>query len=133
AKEADFAQVMAVTDPQAGGRGHSCLLVDLDLPGVGVSDRQETMMGERPCELVFEDVRVPVANLVGAEGDGVGLAQGWINHGRIRHGARGCGVAARCLELAAGYAKQRVTFGAPLSERQGIQWILADAYLETHA
>ena len=90
-------------------------------------------MGERPCELVFDNVEVPADNLVGVEGDGFRLAQSWINHGRIRHGARGCGVAMRCIELASSYAKQRKTFGAPLSERQGIQWMLADAFTEVHA
>ena len=90
-------------------------------------------MGERPCEITFENVRVPAHNLVGAEGEGFKLAQGWINHGRIRHGSRGVGVAARCIELATGYATQRKTFGAPLSDRQGIQWMMADAYTEMHA
>lgn len=133
AENAHFAQVMAVTDPQRGARGISCFLVDMDAPGVRIASRQETMMGERPCEIVFENVRIPVRNLVGNEGEGFKLAQSWINHGRIRHGARGCGVAARCIELAASYAKQRETFGAPLSDRQGIQWMLADAYTEMHA
>jgi acyl-CoA dehydrogenase len=133
AENAHFAQVMAVTDPGKGAHGISCLLVDLDSPGVQVQSNQETMMGERPSEIFFDNVHVPLGNLVGNEGGGFRLAQDWINHGRIRHGARGCGVATRCLELAISYAKQRKTFGAPLSERQGIQWMLADAYTEIHA
>jgi acyl-CoA dehydrogenase len=134
AEKAHFAQVMAVTDPAKGARGGiSCLLVDMNSPGVRIASRQQTMMGEQPCEIVFEDVQVPAGNLVGAEGEGFKLAQSWINQGRIRHGARGCGVASRCIELAVSYAKQRKTFGAPLSERQGIQWMIADAYTEMHA
>jgi len=133
AEDADFAQVMAITDPERGPRGISCLLVDMDTPGVRIASRQETMMGESPCEIVFDNVRIPAENLVGGEGEGFKLAQGWINHGRIRHGSRGVGVAARCIELATSYAGQRKTFGAPLAERQGIQWILADAYTEMHA
>lgn len=133
AENADFAQVMAVTDPEKGARGISCLLVDMKSPGVQVLSTQETMMGERPSELFFDNVHLPFDNLVGNEGDGFRLAQDWINQGRIRHGARGCGVASRCIELAVSYAKQRKTFGAPLSERQGIQWMIADAHMEVHA
>lgn len=133
AENSDFAQVMAVTDPSKGAKGISCFLVDLNSPGVHVHSNQETMMGERPSELVFDDVQVPLENLVGSEGEGFALAQEWINQGRIRHGARGCGVATRCLELAVSYSKHRKTFGAPLSERQGIQWIIADAFTEVHA
>ena len=134
ADKADFVQVMAVTDPQKGARGGiSCLLVDMDMPGVRIASRQQTMMGEQPCEIVFENVEVPLETLVGAEGEGFRLAQTWINHGRIRHGAKSCGLASRCIELAASYALQRKTFGAPLADRQGIQWMIADSYTETHA
>jgi acyl-CoA dehydrogenase len=133
ANNAHFAQVMAVTDPSKGARGISCLLVDLNSPGIQIQSNQETMMGDRPCEIFFDNVHVPFENLVGNEGEGFSLAQAWMNHGRIRHGARACGVATRCLELAVSYAKQRKTFGEPLSERQGIQWMLADCFTEVHA
>jgi acyl-CoA dehydrogenase len=76
---------------------------------------------------------VPEGHRVGAEGEGFAIAQGWLNEGRIRHGARACGVAERCLELTLDYVKQRKTFGEPLSERQGVQWILADCATELHA
>lgn len=135
AEKADFAQVMALTDPVKGARGGvSCFLVDMNTPGVKVTTRYQTMMGEAPCEVVFQDARVPASNLVGNEGDGFRLAQEWITLGRIlRHGARACGVAERCLEMGASYAKQRVTFGAPLATRQSIQWMLADTYTELQA
>jgi acyl-CoA dehydrogenase len=131
AEKASFAQLIAVTDPARGTRGMSCLLVDMASSGVLVTAQYETMMGDRPCEVVFEDVRVPAENLVGAEGDGFRLAQDWITSGRVlRHGARSCGIAERCLELGAGYAKQRSTFGAPLASRQAVQFALADTYAE---
>lgn len=135
AEKADFAQVMALTDPVKGARGGvSCFLVDMNTPGVKVTARYQTMMGDAPCEVVFQDARVPAANLIGNEGDGFRLAQEWITLGRIlRHGARACGVAERCLEMGASYAKQRVTFGAPLASRQSIQWMLADTYTELQA
>jgi acyl-CoA dehydrogenase len=134
AEKADFAQVIACTDPAKGARGGiSCFLVDMDSPGLTISARHPTMMGDAPCELVFENVEVPEGHRVGAEGEGFAIAQGWLNEGRIRHGARACGVAERCLELTLDYVKQRKTFGEPLSERQGVQWILADCATELHA
>lgn len=135
AEKADFAQLMCLTDPAKGSRGGvSCILVDMDTPGVTVARQIPTMMGEKPCEVVFEDARVPVSNRIGEEGEGFRLAQQWLTLNRtLRHGARALGVAERCLEMAAGYAKQRVTFGEPLANRQSIQWMLADTYTELQA
>jgi acyl-CoA dehydrogenase len=134
ADKADFAQVMAATDRSKGSRGGiSCFLVDMDLPGVKITTRYETMMGDRPSEIVFDNVRVPVTNRVGAEGEGFKLGQQWIGVGRVKHGARALGVAERCLEMAASYAKQRSTFGRPLSDRQAIQFMLVDSYVELNA
>ncbi len=131
AKTADFCQLMAVTAPDAGSRSVSCFLVDMDLPGVSISAEYDTMMGDKPCEVVFDNVLVPASHLVGREGDGFRLGQEWITRGRIfRHGARSVGVAERCLELGAAYARQRVTFGQPLAARQSVQWMLADTYAE---
>src|SRR5262249_4732377 len=76
---------------------------------------------------------VPAENLVGKEGEGFKLAQKWLGIGRLKHGARALGVAERCIEMGASYSKQRVTFGKPLSERQGITFKLADSYVELHA
>jgi acyl-CoA dehydrogenase len=133
ADTADFAQVIAVTEPDKGARGISCFLVDMNTPGVRISAKHQTMMGEAPCEIVFDDVTVAEDNRVGAEGQGFAFAQRWLTEGRIRHGARACGVAERCLALAIDYAKQRKTFGDVLAERQGVQWILADCFTELHA
>ena len=105
----------------------------MDTPGLRIATQHETMMGDRPCELVFDNVEILEENRVGAEGVGFSVAQSWLNEGRIRHGARACGVAERCLELAVDYVKQRRTFGEPLAERQGVQWILADCFTELHA
>src|SRR5262249_9138759 len=92
AEKPDFAQVIALTDPGKGSRGGiSCFLVDMDTPGVRITARHQTMMGDAPCEIVFENVIVPEANRVGAEGEGFAIAQRWLNEGRIRHGARACG------------------------------------------
>ncbi|MCZ6623624.1 MAG: acyl-CoA dehydrogenase family protein [Deltaproteobacteria bacterium] len=134
ADKSDFAQLMAVTDPSKGSRGGiSCFLVDLDTAGCRITAKYKTMMGDELCEMVFEDCKVPATSLVGKEGEGFELAQKWLGVGRLKHGARALGVAERCIEMGARYAKQRVTFGKPLSERQAIQWMLADSYVELHA
>jgi acyl-CoA dehydrogenase len=134
AGKSDFMQLMAATDRTKGSRGGiSCFLVDMDTPGVKLTTQYETMMGDRPWEIVLDNVKVPVANRVGEEGKGFGLAQKWLGLGRVKHGARALGVAERALELATSYAKQRSTFGRPLAERQGIQWMLADIWIELQA
>src|SRR5919107_2798025 len=91
------------------------------------------MLREKPWEIVLDDVRVPASHMVGREGEGFGLAQKWLGTGRIKHGARALGVAERSLEMATAYAKQRSTFGRPLSERQGIQFRLADMFIDLQA
>ena len=75
---------------------------------------------------------VPVENLIGKEGEGMRQAQSWITAGRLHQACRGLGVAKRCLELAVDYAKQRVTFGAALAERQAVQFMIADSFTEHH-
>lgn len=134
AEKADFIQLMAATDREKGSRGGiSCFIVDKDTPGVRLSTQYETMMGDKPWEIVFEDVRVPATHLVGEEGEGFRLGQRWLGAGRLRHGARALGVAQRCIEMMVSYAKQRVTFGRPLADRQAVQWMIADSFVEFHA
>ncbi len=134
ADKADFIQLMAATDRAKGSRGGiSCFLVDMDTPGVKITARYKTMMGDRPCEIHFDNVRVPAAQRVGEEGGGFKIGQKWLGVGRVHHGARALGVAERCLALATAYAKQRVTFGQPLSQRQSIQFMLVDTFIELKA
>ena len=135
AHRSDFATVLAVTDPEAPrGGGISCFLVDLASPGVSLLRPQPTMMGDAPWEIAFDDVRVPAANLVGDEGGGFALGQGFLTVGRVLgHGAHPVGVAQRALDLAIDYAKTRVTFGQPLGDRQAIQFMIADSAIEIHA
>jgi acyl-CoA dehydrogenase len=133
ADEADFTQLIAATDRSKGSHGGiSAFIVDMKSPGVKLIRSQELVIDDRPWEISFENVKVPVENRIGGEGDGFKYAQHWINLGRVRHGARGIGVIERCLELGASYAKQRVTFGKPLAERQAVQWMLVDSFMELH-
>jgi acyl-CoA dehydrogenase len=129
AKKAAFIQLIAATDREKGSRGGlSAFLVDMDTPGVAISGHSKHMMGETTWEISFDDVKVPVANRIGAEGEGMKLAQSWIGGSRVYQAARGLGVASRCIEMMATYAQQRVTFGKPLSTRQSIQFDLANLY-----
>src|SRR5437899_2602796 len=116
-----------------GGGGISCFIVDMNAPGVKLGACYETMMGDKPWEIVLENVRVPASHRVGTEGEGMRFGQEWLNIGRLKHGARGLGVAERCLEMASPYTKQRSTFGRPLAERQAVQWMLADMFIELQA
>src|ERR1700680_2514233 len=88
AQHADFMQLMAATDRAKGSHGGiSCFIVDMDTPGVKLTTQYKTMMGDRPWEIVLENVRVPVSHRVGEEGDGFRHAQQWLGAGRVRHGA----------------------------------------------
>ncbi len=130
AGKADFMQLMVATDRAKGSRGGiSCFLVDMNTPGVKLGAQYDTMMGDRPWEVILDNVRVPAHQMVGKEGEGFKLAQGWLGHGRVKHGARALGVAERALEMATSYSHQRTTFGRPLADRQGIQWMLGDMFM----
>ena len=134
AGDSDFGQLMALTDPAKGAHGGiSCFMVDMKSPGLTLVTRFKTIMGEEPWQIAFDDMKVPAENLVGKEGEGFKLAQKWLGIGRLKHGARALGIAERCIEMGASYSKQRITFGKPLSERQGITFKLADSYVELHA
>ena len=132
---AQFAQVWALTDPEKRARGGiSSFLVDMDTPGVNLTRQQPTMMGDSPWEIVFDNVRVPVANVLGEVGQGFAITQEWLTDGRVRcHGSQSVGMAQRALEMMMDYAQNRVTFGKPLSERQIIQFMIADSAMEVHA
>ena len=134
AENSDFCQLLAATDREKGSRGGiSMFLVDMDTPGVEITAKFETMMGDSPCQIHFENVRIPVTHRIGAEGDGFRLGQRFLSSGRLKHGARGVGTAERCLDMMCSYARQRVTFGQPLSDRQAVQWMIADTHVELQA
>lgn len=135
AGRADYAQVMAVTDPEKRARGGvTCFMVDMKSPGVLLERQWPTMMGDAPWQIVFDNVKVPAANVIGDVGGGFSLAQKWITEGRIRgHGARCLGIAGRALEMMIDYSHHRVTFGRPLADRQAVQFMVADSAMELHA
>jgi len=127
--------VFAKTDPAAGARGITAFLVEPSFPGFRVS-RHEDKMGlrlSRSAEIVFEDCRVPVESLLGVPGEGLKIALGALDGGRIGIAAQSIGVAQGALEAATRYAKQRRAFGNPIAEYQAIQWMLADMAVEIEA
>ncbi|PSK67194.1 (R)-benzylsuccinyl-CoA dehydrogenase [Micromonospora sp. MH33] len=122
--------VMGKTDPHADRhRQQSMVLVPRDTPGLEITRGMEVFGYDDHdhgghAELAFHDVRVPVENLIGAEGDGFAIAQARLGPGRIHHCMRSIGLAERAVELMCARAEQRVAFGRPLAE-QGVirEWI----------
>jgi acyl-CoA dehydrogenase len=130
--EADFAMVFAVTDPDKGADGGvTCFLVDREAGWT--SEPIDTMGERRPASLVFQDVRVPHENILGEEGRGFELAMKWIGKGRYLLPARALGGCERLLDMAIEYSRTRETFGAPIADRQAIQWMIADSQTEIEA
>jgi acyl-CoA dehydrogenase len=130
-KGADFLQLVAATDPGKGSRGGlSVFIVDMDTPGLSVVRETLHMMGDVTYEIALDDVKVPVENLVGEEGQGMREAQSWISRNRVHQATHGLGVTQRCLEMIGKYAQQRVTFGEPLAKRQAVQFAVADLYMK---
>jgi acyl-CoA dehydrogenase len=134
ARGADFLQLVAATDPKKGSRGGlTVFLVDMDTPGVSIAGQTVHMMGDVTYEIALDNVKVPVTNRIGDEGEGMKAAQTWINANRVAQAARGLGVAQRCLEMITSYAKQRSTFGRTLDTRQAVQFAVADLYTKLQA
>jgi alkylation response protein AidB-like acyl-CoA dehydrogenase len=126
---ANLVTIFAVTDPDAGGRnGLSAFIVETDSPGFS-APRVEHKMGIRgspTAELHLDDVRVPVANRLGEEGEGFSVAMATLDRSRLSIAAQAVGIAQGALDFAIGYAAQRQQFGERLADMQGIQFMLAD-------
>ncbi len=129
---ADFTMVFAVTDKEKGADGGvTCFLVDRD---AGWTSASIPTMGQwGPASLSFQDVRVPHSAILGEEGRGFALAMKWIGKGRFMLPARALGACERLVEMAMEQAKNRVTFGEPIANRQAIQWMIADSAVEIEA
>lgn len=120
--------VFAVTDPEAGKRGISAFIVPTDSPGYQVA-RVEDKLGQHAsdtCQIVFDNVRVPVANRLGAEGEGYKIALANLEGGRIGIASQAVGMARAAFEVARDYAHERQSFGKALIEHQAVAFRLAD-------
>jgi acyl-CoA dehydrogenase len=134
ADHADFTIVMAVTNREKGARGGiSAFLVDKGTPGFNVLRRIPMIGGAATYEIALEDCRVPGWKLLGTEGSGFAPMQIRLGTRRLEMAAWSIGMAQRALDMMCAFAPTRVTFGAPLSERQSTQWWVADAATKIHA
>ena len=134
-KNADVAIVLAVTDKTAGKRGISAFIVDTKTPGYVVA-RIEEKLGQHAsdtAQILFEDCRVPAANLIGDEGAGYRIALSGLEGGRIGIAAQSLGMARAAYEAALKYARERVAFGQPIFDHQAVQFRLADMATQLEA
>lgn len=132
---ADTFTVLAVTDKEKGTRGGMSIFIVEKERGVKVG-KKENKMGIRlspTSEVVFEDVRVPASNLVGAEGEGYRIFMKSFTKSRPLIMAFAVGIAQKAIDLAVEYAKTRQTFGKPIIKNQGVSFMLADMEMQTQA
>ena len=142
ATAADIAMVMAKTNPDAPRHQQfSTFLVELPNPGYQIQRNIPTMAGESRlgetlggghAEILIKDLVVPHENIVGGEGQGFNMGQHRLAYGRLRHGMHNVAMAQRALDMATKRVLERSTFGKPLAERQGVQWMLADCASELY-
>jgi butyryl-CoA dehydrogenase len=127
-RSADLALVFAVTDPAAGKAGLSAFIIPTSTPGYQVV-RVEHTMGQRSsdhCQIAFEHCEVLPEQMLGEEGEGLRIALGNLEGGRIGVAAQSVGMARAAYDAALSYAKQRHTFGKPIIEHQAVGFRLAD-------
>jgi alkylation response protein AidB-like acyl-CoA dehydrogenase len=127
--------LFARTDRDGGSRGISAFVLERENSPWDVVKIEHKMgiKGSPTAQIAFQDVRVPVANRLGAEGEGFKIALGVLDRSRPGIGAQALGIAEGALEYAVGYAKERQQFGQPISGFQGIQWMLADMATQIEA
>ncbi|WP_342658380.1 acyl-CoA dehydrogenase family protein [Sphingomonas sp. NY01] len=127
--------VTMVRTGEEGPKGISCLVIDKDMPGVsfGANERKLGWHSQPTRQVTFDQVRVPVANRVGAEGEGFRIAMTGLDGGRLNIGACSLGGAQRCLDEAITYVKDRKQFNKAIADFQATQFTLADMATELEA
>jgi alkylation response protein AidB-like acyl-CoA dehydrogenase len=132
---ADVVTVFATVDPSRRAKGVTAFLVEKGTPGFEVG-KKEKKLGIRASPTValhFSDCAIPAAQRLGAEGEGFRIAMGTLDRTRPATGALAVGIAQAALDAAVGYARERQQFGQPIAAFQGIQFMLADMAMQTHA
>ncbi len=134
-KNSKVTVVTAYTDKGRKHRGISAFIVEKGTPGFSVGKVEDKMglRGSDTAELIFEDCRVPAENLLGEEGDGFVIAMASLDGGRIGIASQSVGLAQACLDAAVSYARERIQFNKPLSQFQGIRWMIADMATQIEA
>jgi acyl-CoA dehydrogenase len=136
ADKADLFTVMARTNPDiAGPKGLSAFIVERSSEGLSVGKPEKKMgqQGANVCDVTFDDVRVPIANRIGEEGEGFKVAMSVLDRGRFHISALCCGIAQRLIEEMVRYAAERKQFGKPIIEHQLVMALIADSYAEARA
>lgn len=126
--EAEVYIVFAMTDKSKGVRGISAFILEKGMPGFTFGKKEHKMgiRSSQTMELIFQDVKVPAANLLGKEGEGFKIAMTTLDGGRIGVAAQALGIAQAAFDAAVKYSKERVQFGKPISANQAISFMLAD-------
>jgi len=132
AGKASWGIVYARTGEQGQRGGISSFIVDADAPGL-TKKRIGVIRSYSPYELHFDNVRVPVDNRLGDEGQGFQIAEKWLVQGRVPYAAGTIGIAQAALEMTIEWARTRQVFGSALGDKQAIQWMLADSEIELRA
>lgn len=132
ASQANWGVVFARTGSEKERGNITALIVEKDSPGLSL-ERIPVIRSYSPYELSFTDVRVPVANRIGEEGQGFQLAEEWLVHGRVPYAAATLGIAEASLKMAIDWAKERYAFKSALADKQAIQWMIADSEIELRA
>ncbi len=132
---AEYIITLVRTDPKGGSHSLSMILVPTDTPGlhIGPPEKKMGLKGSPTHAVTYEDVRVPLENLIGEEGRGLQQALATLDSGRLSIGALALGLARAAHEYAIAYARERRAFGRPIADLQAIQWMLADAATEIEA
>ncbi len=133
AHDAPWGVVFARTDKGKGRAGISCFILEHGTPGFTATNIRTIRTAAVANDVVFEDCAIPADNLIGEEGHGLDLAFDLLVKNRFPYSACNLGVAVAAHRMAVEHAKHRSTFGVPLSQRQAIQWMLADAEVEIRA
>jgi len=135
AGEAKWYLVMAMTDPAAGTRGITAFLVSSEDPGfrVGAPEDKMGLRASKTAAVFFDDVRLPAARRVGAEGEGFMIAMKTLDHSRIGIAAQGIGISRACYDASVAYAATRETFGKKLAEHEIIAFQIADMRVQIEA
>ena len=132
---ADTYVIFAMTDKAQGTRGISAFIVEKGMPGFQVGKKEAKMgiRGSATCELSFENVKVPLENLLGQEGKGFGIAMKTLDGGRIGIAAQALGLAQGAIDETVAYTKERKQFGKAIAQFQNTQFQLADMQARTDA
>ena len=132
---ADIYIIMAMTDKTAGTRGISAFILEKDMPGfsIGKKELKLGIRGSSTCELIFENVKVPVGNLLGQEGKGFKVAMQTLDGGRIGIAAQALGIAQGAIDETIQYVKERRQFGKPIATFQNTQFQLSDMQTKVDA